>query len=155
MPDDCKAAIIREPARHSAKVTRLNSRAQRRPQLEDSRELRILLGACLAETRAQDQRDLTQRQMAVLLTVYLDDGPHTVRGMAAHLGVSKPVVTRALDRLGHFDLARRKVDMADRRSVLVVRTPQGAAFLRRLDGALDAAAVAADAALAERRAKAG
>jgi DNA-binding MarR family transcriptional regulator len=37
-----------------------------------------------------------------------------------------------LDRLGELDLARRKVDPLDRRSVLVQRTLKGAAFLRDL-----------------------
>jgi DNA-binding MarR family transcriptional regulator len=60
----------------------------------------------------------------------LEDGAHTVRGLAAELNVSKPAITRALDRLGELDLARRKVDPADRRSVLVQRTLKGAAFLR-------------------------
>jgi DNA-binding MarR family transcriptional regulator len=53
-----------------------------------------------------------------------------VRGLAAELNVSKPAITRALDRLGELDLARRKVDPMDRRSVLVQRTLKGAAFLR-------------------------
>ena len=53
-----------------------------------------------------------------------------MRGLAAELNVSKPAITRALDRLGELDLARRKVDPADRRSVLVQRTLKGAAFLR-------------------------
>ena len=44
----------------------------------------------------------------------------------------KPAITRALDRLGELDLARRKVDPLDRRSVLVQRTMKGAAFLRDL-----------------------
>lgn len=76
--------------------------------------------------------DLSARQLAVLLTVYLSEGPHTVRGLAADLNVSKPAITRALDRLGELDLARRKVDPADRRSVLVQRTAKGTAFLQDL-----------------------
>jgi DNA-binding MarR family transcriptional regulator len=79
-----------------------------------------------------DGPDLSARQLAVLLTVYLSEGPHTVRGLAADLSVSKPAITRALDRLGELDLARRKVDPADRRSVLVQRTPKGTAFLHNL-----------------------
>src|SRR6266513_2999094 len=43
--------------------------------------------------------DLTNRQMALLMLVYLTPGPHTVRGLARVLGVSKPVVTRALNTL--------------------------------------------------------
>ena len=74
--------------------------------------------------------DLSARQLGVFLTVYLTDGPHTVRGLAAELNVSKPAITRALDRLGELDLARRKVDPMDRRSVIVQRTLKGTAFLR-------------------------
>jgi DNA-binding MarR family transcriptional regulator len=76
--------------------------------------------------------DLSARQLGVLLTCYLQEGGHTVRGLAAELNVSKPAITRALDRLAEFDLARRKPDPADRRSVLVQRTPRGNAFIRDL-----------------------
>jgi DNA-binding MarR family transcriptional regulator len=74
--------------------------------------------------------DLSARQLGVVLTCYLNDGGHTVRGLAQDLNVSKPAITRALDRLTELDFVRRKVDPADRRSVLVQRTPKGAAFLR-------------------------
>lgn len=80
----------------------------------------------------RDGPDLSARQLAVFLTCYLQDGGHTVRGLALELNVSKPAITRALDRLGDLDLARRKVDPNDRRSVLVQRTLKGAAFLRDL-----------------------
>jgi DNA-binding MarR family transcriptional regulator len=55
-----------------------------------------------------------------------------VRGLAAGLNVSKPAITRALDRLGELSLARRKVDPMDRRSVLVQQTQAGEAFLADL-----------------------
>lgn len=80
----------------------------------------------------RDGPDLSARQLGVFLTCYLQDGAHTVRGLAAALNVSKPAITRALDRLGELDLARRKVDPMDRRSVLVQRTLKGSAFLRDL-----------------------
>jgi len=48
-------------------------------------------------------------------------------GSAAKLGVSKPAITRALDRLTEFDLVRRKTDPLDRRSVLAQRTVAGRA----------------------------
>ncbi len=84
--------------------------------------------------------DLTARQLGVFLTCYLREGEHTVRGLAAELDVSKPAITRALDRLGEFDLARRKRDTRDRRSVLVQRTLRGNALLRDLIKILDEAA---------------
>ncbi|NHN87839.1 MarR family transcriptional regulator [Acetobacter sp. LMG 1627] len=80
----------------------------------------------------RDGPDLSARQLAVFLTCYLQEEGHTVRGLAAELNVSKPAITRALDRLGELDLARRKVDPLDRRSVLVQRTLKGAAYLREI-----------------------
>ena len=80
----------------------------------------------------RDGPDLSARQLGVFLTCSLQEGAHTVRGLAADLNVSKPAITRALDRLGELDLARRKVDPMDRRSVLVQRTLKGSAFLRDL-----------------------
>jgi DNA-binding MarR family transcriptional regulator len=88
----------------------------------------------------RDGADLSARQLGVFLTCYLQEGGHTVRGLAADLNVSKPAITRALDRLGELDLARRKVDPMDRRSVLVQRTLKGAAFLRDLRGIMTEAA---------------
>ena len=56
------------------------------------------------------QPDLTNRQMALMLLVYLTPGPHTVRGLARVLGVSKPVITRALNTLGGLGYLRRERD---------------------------------------------
>ncbi len=89
-----------------------------------------LLRSTVVSLVRRDGPDLTARQLAVFLTCYLVEGGHTVRGLAAELDVSKPAITRALDRLGEFDLARRKTDPADRRSILVQKTPKGSAFLR-------------------------
>lgn len=87
----------------------------------------------------RDGVDLSARQLGVFLTCYLKEGGHTVRGLAAELNVSKPAITRALDRLGELDLARRKIDPLDRRSVLVQRTLKGAAFMRDLRSILNEA----------------
>jgi len=88
----------------------------------------------------QEGPDLTARQLAVMLICYLEDGPHTVRGLAARLDVAKPAITRALDRLEQFDLAHRRQDPRDRRSIIVARTPDGQGFLQALRGMLDEAA---------------
>ncbi len=87
-----------------------------------------------------DGPDLSARQFAVFLITYLEPGPHTVRGLAARLTVSKPAITRSLDRLGELDLARRVTDPADRRSVLVQRTREGAHFLSAVRALLNEAA---------------
>ena len=90
--------------------------------------LNIWRRAMVANVR-RDAPDLSARQMAVLLTVYMTDPPHTVRGLAEMLKVSKPAITRAIDRLGEFGLARRKTDPRDRRSVIVQRTVKGSVYL--------------------------
>ena len=78
------------------------------------------------------ETDLSCRQIALLLTIYLDMPPHTVRGLARRLRVSKPVVTRALDTLGKLELVARRRDELDRRNVLVQRTVKGAIAVERL-----------------------
>jgi DNA-binding MarR family transcriptional regulator len=83
----------------------------------------------LIAAHAQATPDLTARQMAILLTVYLKQPPHTVRGLSAVLHISKPGVTRALDTLGRLGLLKRKRDESDRRNVLVQRTVKGSVFV--------------------------
>lgn len=85
----------------------------------------------LAQVRSESP-DLTQRQMAVLMTVGMAEGPHTVRGLAATLNVHKPAITRALDRLDDLGLAQREPDPRDRRSVLVALTTKGRRALREM-----------------------
>ncbi|MBI3451457.1 MAG: winged helix-turn-helix transcriptional regulator [Rhodospirillales bacterium] len=73
--------------------------------------------------------DLSQRQTAILLNVYLTPPPHTVRGLAATLAISKPAVTRAVAALNKLSLVRKRIDEKDRRNVLVERTVKGAVYL--------------------------
>jgi DNA-binding MarR family transcriptional regulator len=80
----------------------------------------------------RDGGDLSARQLAVMLICYTEDGPRTVRGLAARLNVSKPSVTRVLDRLESLGLSERIVDPSDRRSVLVRRTREGAKYISLL-----------------------
>jgi DNA-binding MarR family transcriptional regulator len=91
-----------------------------------------VLRAVLVELVRRDGPDLTARQLGVFLTCYLQTEPQTVRGLAASLHVSKPAITRALDRLTEFYLVRRRSDPLDRRSVLVQRTATGMSFLREI-----------------------
>ena len=91
-----------------------------------------ILRTAIVELVRRDGPDLSARQLGVFLTCYLDSEAQTVRGLAAKLSVSKPAITRALDRLSEFDLVRRKTDPLDRRSVLVQRTATGMAFMREL-----------------------
>jgi DNA-binding MarR family transcriptional regulator len=109
---------------------------------ETSDGLAGILRNTIVELVRRDGPDLSSRQLGVFLTCYLEVEAQTVRGLAAQLGVSKPAITRALDRLSEFDLIRRRTDLLDRRSVLVQRTATGMAFLRELRTVLrDAASV--------------
>jgi DNA-binding MarR family transcriptional regulator len=100
-------------------------------ELRPSQALRLWHDVTLALVR-DDQPDLSARQMVVLLTVYLEPPPHTVRGLAAKLGVTKPAITRALDTMGRMGLLSRRRDEADRRNVIVQRTLVGALAVEKL-----------------------
>ncbi|WP_316858840.1 MarR family transcriptional regulator [uncultured Cohaesibacter sp.] len=80
----------------------------------------------------EEESDLSARQMMVLLTVYLETPPHTVRGLAAKLGVTKPAITRALDTMGRHGLLTRRRDDKDKRNVVVLRTVKGALYVEKL-----------------------
>jgi len=81
---------------------------------------------------ADREPDLSMRQLAVLLIIYLEPPPHTVRGLAAKLRVTKPVITRALDSMGKLALVSRKRDAIDRRNVVIQRTVKGALYVEKL-----------------------
>ena len=93
--------------------------------------LTLLRDIALSEVR-DDAPDLTFRQMSILLTVYLEAPPHMIRSLAVRLGVTKPVITRALDTMGALKLLDRHRDPADKRNVLIKRTVAGALYVERL-----------------------
>ena len=99
--------------------------------LRPSQALKLWHGVTL-ETVRDGTQDLSARQMVILLTVYLEMPPHTVRDLAKKLGVTKPAITRALDTMGAMKLLTRKRDEADRRNVIIQRTVEGALYLERL-----------------------
>lgn len=84
-----------------------------------------------ASVRA-DTPDLTARQLAILMTVSLTRGPHTVRGLAEHLDIAKPAVSRGLDTLSRLEFVRRVRDERDLRNIFIERTQEGVLFLRGL-----------------------
>jgi DNA-binding MarR family transcriptional regulator len=101
--------------------------------------LHTLMDTLIASV-SSDGPDLTARQLAVFLKVYLEpDLDHTVRGLAAVLNVAKPAITRALDRLEELKFTKREKDALDRRSVIARRTPAGSAYVRTLGGYMAAA----------------
>ncbi len=75
--------------------------------------------------------DLSSRQTAVLLHVYLQAGPHSIKSLAEQLGISKPAVCRAVDALEKEKLAKRTPDRNDRRNVFIMTTAKGSAYLSK------------------------
>jgi len=101
------------------------------PELRPSQALRLWHDVTFDLVRDGVQ-DLSARQLAVLLTVYLEPPPHTVRGLAAKLGVTKPAITRALDTMGERGRVDRRRDERDRRNVPIQRTVAGALWVEKL-----------------------
>lgn len=73
--------------------------------------------------------DLSARQTAVLLNIYLMPGPHSIKGLAEELMISKPAICRAIDALEKAKLVKRLRDKQDKRNVLIQRTVKGSVYL--------------------------
>ena len=73
--------------------------------------------------------DLSSRQMAIILHVYIGDGPHSVKSINEELLISKPAICRALDVLEQNKLIKRMRDKEDKRNVYIHRTTKGSVYL--------------------------
>lgn len=104
-------------------------------------EYAALRGLVDAVVRDEKVPDLTMRQIGVLVTVAEHVGkPLSVGPLAQKLNLSKPAITRALDRLEHFELAVRKPHPMDGRQIEVEVTKAGTAYLKALTKAIGKAA---------------
>lgn len=90
--------------------------------------LQLWQSVTMAMVRAEGP-DFSARQMAILMAVYLDEHPHTVKSLAQTLNVTKAVITRALDTLSRYKMVKRCADPRDKRSITVGRTALGARYL--------------------------
>jgi DNA-binding MarR family transcriptional regulator len=97
----------------------------------------VLWRDVMCDVVREDGPDLSMRQWSIMLTVYLNPGPHTVRGLARELCVPKPAISRALDALSILGFVRRARDETDKRIVLVQRTPEGSIYLDRFSRLID------------------
>lgn len=104
-----------------------------------AKSLQLWHDVALAQVK-DDEPDLSIRQICILLTIYLEAPPHTVRELAYKLNVSKPVITRALDSMGKLGLVTRRRDEVDKRNVLIQRTVKGSLYLERLSDLIAAKA---------------
>ena len=107
------------------------------PRRGDADHLATLRDALIDGVRG-DGPDLTQRQLALLLILVTDPGPHHVRDLAARMQVGKPCICRAMDRLEALMFAERQMNARDLRSVDYIALPAGRfaalALARRLAG---------------------
>lgn len=75
--------------------------------------------------------DLSARQSAVLLHVYLHEELCGIKDLATQLGISKPAICRAVDVLEAENLLRRKPDRNDKRHILLHPTAKGNKYLHK------------------------
>lgn len=104
-------------------------------ELKQNQALGLLHSTALSivrDTTPDGMADLTMRQLTILLIIYLETPPHTVRGLAFRLKVTKPVITRALDTMGKAGLVSRRRDLQDGRNVVIQRTVAGALYIEKL-----------------------
>lgn len=85
----------------------------------------------------EDGPDLSLRQCAVLIAAAQAEpatrpDTTTVRALAKMLHVSKPAITRAMDRLTDLGLGTRRTDPRDKRSVFFVPSTSGMKWARQV-----------------------
>lgn len=77
--------------------------------------------------------DLTLRQAAILGEI-VDNPGQSVGPISVALGLSKPVITRALKHFEALDLTKRHKDESDGRKVIVQPTYIGSGLRHRMKG---------------------
>lgn len=112
----------------AVKMKPVASRPNRVERASRTENLELWHRVTLASVRS-DAPDLSARQLAMLMTIYLETGPHTVRSLAAHLQVTKAAISRATDSLCKMGYIVRQPDHRDKRSVVLARTSAGIHFL--------------------------
>jgi DNA-binding MarR family transcriptional regulator len=92
----------------------------------------LLLQASLRHV-IQDTRNLTLRQLVVLVHVCIEQGNDwSVSGLAADISVPTPSVTRAIDALIEMGLVEKRTSADDLRKIVVSMTKTGRVYIARL-----------------------
>ncbi len=73
--------------------------------------------------------DLSARQTAVLLNIYIMPSPHSIKSLSEELMISKPAICRAVDALENAKMVKRIRDKQDKRNVIIQRTVKGSVYL--------------------------
>jgi DNA-binding MarR family transcriptional regulator len=93
------------------------------------RAMRQFLAASEAISRAAG---VTQQQYQAMLAIAAWTGPMTMKDLSEELLLTHHAAVQLVDRLAKADLARRRPSTADRRSVELSLTSEGAALLEDL-----------------------
>lgn len=72
---------------------------------------------------------LSLRQLSIMGLVYEDKMQGSVKDFARVLKISKPAITRSIDRLEELYLIKRKPDPMDRRTISISPTATGQNFM--------------------------
>jgi len=89
---------------------------------------------------------LNTLKMGILVVVYGEEEPQTVKNLATRLFVSAPAISRSLDNLEHSKLIKRLRDKKDHRVVRIQRTRQGLELMADIGIDLAAAPIQSEAA---------
>ncbi len=92
----------------------------------DTKQTKHRITGALNFLLSQKKDDLSVRQLSVMMACVKKK--QTVRGLAAALGISRPAVTRAVDKLEEAGLMERTRDTTDNRSVDLTLTKSGVQF---------------------------
>ena len=79
-----------------------------------------------------DNADLTNRQMAILLTIYDGKDEYSIKKLTEELHLTKPTISRAVERLLELNLVSKRTNPKDRRRVIVEKTFDGNVFIETL-----------------------
>jgi DNA-binding MarR family transcriptional regulator len=98
---------------------------------DDDDDLHALRDSLIRMVRS-NSRDLTCRQLGVLMISCTAPKPIPAYVLVERLDVTRPVITRVMDKLVGLGLARKYRNPEDGRSMLLVASTKGRLLIRRL-----------------------
>lgn len=86
----------------------------------------------IIKNSASSHYALTVRQLAILSLVYDQAVEASVDYYSKTLNLSKPAVTKAINRLEELKLLKRKPNIQDGRKVIITSTPTGFNYIHQI-----------------------
>ena len=132
-----KAVTAAASARPSKTASKTTADATSTTVTNDENMARLIAATAhierfLSKRRASDKGSaLSLRSLSILLLL-AKSGRTTVRELAEGLDLNKPAITRGIDTLEELSLAKRSINMQDRRSPIIDVTAAGTSLLAEL-----------------------